>query len=109
LRENWASWNGEGDESQPMDLGARKEHAALVKERYRTARSKKEVSLILEEYRAGIGQSRKCTVRKLRSREKPDSWPRRKRITIYAGQATAALAKTWEVIDQPSGHRLKPP
>ena len=58
-----------------MDLRARKEYAAVVKERYWKARSKKEKSLILDEYCANTGQARKYAIRKLRSREKPDSRP----------------------------------
>jgi hypothetical protein len=91
-----------------MDIRTRKEYAAVVKERYRKARSKKEKSSILDEYCANTGQARKYAIRKLRSREKPDSTPRRKRPTIYDGQVTAALAKLWEIFDHPCGQRLKP-
>jgi hypothetical protein len=91
-----------------MDLGARKEYTAVVKERYWKARSKKEKSLILDEYCANTGQSRKYAIRKLRSRGKPDSGPRRRRPAVYDGQVTAALAKIWEIFDCPCGQRLKP-
>lgn len=91
-----------------MDLRARKGYAAVVKERYWKARSKKEKSLILNEYCANTGQARKYAIRKLRSRENPDSRPRRKRPTVYDGQVTVALAKIWEIFDYPCGQRLKP-
>jgi hypothetical protein len=91
-----------------MDLRTRKEYAAVVKERYWKARSKKEKSLILNEYCANTGQARKYAIRKLRSREDPDPKPRRRRPAVYDGQVTAALAKIWEVFDYPCGQRLKP-
>jgi len=91
-----------------MDLRARKEYAAVVKERYWKARSKKEKSLILNEYCANTGQARKYAIRKLRCREKPDFGPRRRRTAFYDGQVTAALVKIWEIFDYPCGQRLKP-
>ena len=51
-----------------MDHRTRKEYAAVVRERYWRARSKKEKSLILNEYCANTGQARKYAIRKLRSR-----------------------------------------
>ena len=80
-----------------MDIGARKEYAAVVRDRYWKAHSKKEKSLILDEYCANTGQARKYVIRKLRSREDPDPKPRRKRPAVYNSQVTAALAKIWEV------------
>ncbi len=91
-----------------MDLRTRKEYTAVVKERYWKARSKKEKSLILDEYCANTGQARKYAIRKLGSREEPDSGPRRRRPAVYDGQVTAALARTWEIFDYPCGQRLKP-
>jgi len=91
-----------------MDIRTRKEYTAVVKERYRKARSKKERSLILDEYCANTGQARKYAIRKLGSREKPDFRPRRRRPAVYDGRVTAALARTWEIFDYPCGQRLKP-
>jgi hypothetical protein len=91
-----------------MDIGARKEYAAVVRDRYWKAHSKKEKSLIPDEYCANTGQARKYVIRKLGSRENPDPKPRRKRQAVYNGQVTPALAKIWEVFDYPCGQRLKP-
>ena len=91
-----------------MDLSARREYTAVVKARYWKARTKKEKSLILDEYCANTGQARKYAIRKLRSREKPDSGPRRRRPAVYDSRVTTALTKVWEIFDYPCGQRLKP-
>jgi len=91
-----------------MDIGARKEYAAVVRDRYWKAHSKKEKSLIPDEYCANTDQARKYVIRKLGSRDNPDPKPRRKRQAVYNGQVTPALAKIWEVFDYPCGQHLKP-
>jgi hypothetical protein len=91
-----------------MDIRARKEYAAVVRDRYWKTHSKKEKSLILDEYCANTGQARKYVIRKLRARENPDPKPRKRRQAVYNGQVTAALAKIWEIFDYPCGQRLKP-
>jgi len=91
-----------------MDIRARKEYAAVVRDRYWKTHSKKEKSLILDEYCANTGQARKYVIRKLRARENPDPKPRKRRQAVYNGQVTAALAKIWEIFDYPCGQRLRP-
>jgi hypothetical protein len=91
-----------------MDIRARREYTAVIRERYWGAHSKKEKSLILDEYCANTGQARKYVIRKLRSTENPDLKPRRQRQVLYDGQVTAALAQMWEIFDYPCGQRLRP-
>lgn len=90
-----------------MDIEARKEYRAVVRERYWKAGAKKEKSQIIDEYCANTGHARKYAIRKLRART-AEQKPRKKRKPVYNGEVIAGLAKIWEVFDYPCGQRLKP-
>jgi len=91
-----------------MDMHSRNEYLKVVRERYFRARTKKEKSVILNEYCSNTGQSRKYVIRKIQSRVDLRPKQRKKRKETYDGQVKAALARVWEIFDCPCGQRLKP-
>ncbi len=91
-----------------MDMHSRKEYRGVVRERYWKAHSKKEKSLILDEYCANTGHARKYAIRKLGAPEAPLKRVKKRRKAVYDGEVTAALAKSWEIFDYPCGQRLRP-
>jgi len=91
-----------------MNMDARNQYLKVLQDRYFKARSKKEKSLILDEYCKNTGQNRKYVIRKINS---PFfSRPKKKRIRkrIYDGYVRAALVDVWKIFDNPCGQRLEP-
>lgn len=91
-----------------MDMHSRNEYLKVLREKYLKARTKKDKSLILDEYCGNTGQARKYVIRKIQPRVDLRPRQRKKRKETYDGQVKAALAKVWEIFDYPCGQRLKP-
>jgi len=91
-----------------MDMHSRNEYLKVLREKYLKAKTKKEKSLILDEYCGNTGQARKYVIRKIQPGVDLRLKPRKKRKQTYDGQVTAALAEVWEIFDCPCGQRLKP-
>jgi len=77
----------------------KKQYLGVLRERYLRAKAKKEKSQILDEYCRNTGQARKYVIRKIQPGVELRPKPRKKRKQTYDGQATAALAKLWEIFD----------
>jgi len=89
-------------------MNARGQYLKVLQEKYFMAKSRKEKSLILDEYCGNTHQNRKYVIRKLGS---PISLvPRRRggKEVVYDGHVKAALAKVWDIFDCPCGQRLAP-
>jgi hypothetical protein len=90
-----------------MDMHSKNEYLKVIRERYFPARTRKEKTLLLDEYCGNTGQSRKYVIWKIhRGSIKPKQRKRRKEQ--YDGQVKAALVKDWEIFDYACGQRLKP-
>jgi len=88
-------------------MHSKNEYLKVIRERYSPARTRKEKTLLLDEYCGNTGQSRKYAIWKIhRGSIKPTHWKRRK--DQYDGQVKAALVKVWEIFDYACGQRLKP-
>jgi hypothetical protein len=59
--------------------------------------SRKEKTLILDEFVALTHYHRKAAIRLLRKGRKPKRWDRRGRPRVYTNQVKAALIEVWEV------------
>jgi hypothetical protein len=92
-----------------MDMHARNQYLeTLLRERGYHLRSKKEKSLLLDEYCQNTGQARKYVIRKIRSGGYSKSGQRKRRRTIYDGRVMTALTRLWRIFDYPCGQRLAP-
>lgn len=89
-------------------MHSRNEYLKVLRERYLKAKTRKEKSLILDEYCRNTGQARKYVIRKIQPGVNLNPKPRKRRREIYDGEFKAALAKVWEIFDYPCGQRLKP-
>jgi len=88
-------------------MHSKNEYLKVIRERYFPARTRKEKTLLLDEYCGNTGQSRKYVIWKIRRGSiKPKQRKRRKEQ--YDGQVKAALVKVWEIFDYACGQRLKP-
>jgi len=89
-------------------MESRNQYLGVLRERYLRAKAKKEKAQILDEYCCNTGQARKYVIRKIQPGVDLRPKQRKKRKQTYDGQATAALARVWEIFDCPCGQRLKP-
>ena len=89
-------------------MHSRNEYLKVLREKYLKARTKKEKSLILDEYCGNTGQARKYVIRKIQPGIDLRPKQRKKRKQTYDGQVIAPLARVWEIFDCPCGQRLKP-
>ena len=90
-----------------MDMNARYQYLKVLQERYFGTKSRKEKSLILDEYCNNTSQNRKYVVRRIRS--PLCSHPvKRRRKCLYDGYVKVALVKVWEIFDHPCGQRFAP-
>jgi len=97
-----------------VDLSARNQYLqTLLKERGYHIRTKKEKSVVLDEYCQMTNQNRKHVIAKIRSgdylrteRRQPDFV--KPRPEIYDGAVKVALSQCWQIFDQPCGERLAP-
>jgi len=91
-----------------MGMMAKKEYLQVLREKYYQAKTRKEKTQILDEYCNNTGQARKYVIRRIQQRVEPGTKRKESREQRYDGEVTAALAKVWEIFDNPCGQRLKP-
>lgn len=91
-----------------MDMNARNQYLKVLQEKYFMAKSRKEKSTILNEYCKNTGQNRKYLIRKIRSPISLIVKRRGGKEILYDGYVKAALAKVWDIFDEPCGQRLAP-
>jgi hypothetical protein len=89
-----------------MDTHSRDQYLKELQRRYFQSRSKKEKSSILDEFCKNTGQNRKYVISRINSSFSSRPEKRRKRERIYDGYVKAALAKVWDIFDEPCGQRL---
>ena len=88
-----------------MDLHTRNEYMKELKERYCNA-GKGEKGRILDEYCRNTGQNRKYVINKFWGATPIKK--KKKRRSLYDGEAIASLVKCWDIFDHPCGQRLAP-
>ena len=89
-------------------MNARNQYLKVLQRKYFMAKSRREKSLILDEYCKNTHQNRKYVIRKIRS---PISLTVRRRggkPIVYDGYVKVALAQIWDIFDEPCGQRLAP-
>ena len=91
-----------------MDMHSRKEYLKRLQQRYFQCHSKKEKTSILNEYCKNTRQNRKYVISRINSSFSSRPKEKRKRKRIYDGYVKAALAKIWDIFDEPCGQRLAP-
>jgi len=82
-------------------MNARNQYLKVIQGKYFMAKSRKEKSSILDEYCGNTSQNRKYVIRKLSS---PISLVIRRRggkPVIYDGHVKTALAKVWDIFNEP--------
>lgn len=89
-------------------MSARNQYLKVLQRKYFMTKSRKEKSLILDEYCTNTHQNRKYVIRKIRSSISLRVKRRGGKPIIYDGYLKAALAKIWEIFDYPCGQRLAP-
>lgn len=92
----------------PMSLPSRREYLAVIRQRYRAAKSRRERSQLLDEVEQVCGYHRKYAIRVLREpANRPPAARRRPRRRRYE-EALPAIALIWEALDYPCAERLHP-
>ena len=92
-----------------MDMHTKNQYLQVLQDRYFMAKSKKEKSLILDEYCRNTGQKRKYVVRKINHYNFSLKKKRkRNKSNIYNLDVVIPLIKIWEIFDYPCGQRLVP-
>jgi len=89
-------------------MNARNQYLKVLQEKYFMAKSRKGKSFILDEYCGNTCQNRKYVIRKIRSPISLTVKRRGGKEIIYDGYVKAALAKVWDIFDEPCGQRLAP-
>lgn len=74
-----------------MKIGARNQYLKTLQEQYWKAKSRKEKSMILDEYCKNTGQNRKYVIRKINSPYLSPPKKKKTRKITYDGQVKAAL------------------
>jgi len=91
-----------------MDMNARNQYLKVLQRKYFMVESRKEKSLILDEYCKNTHQNRKYIIRKIRSSISLIPKRRGGKEIIYDGYLKVALVKVWNIFDEPCGQRLAP-
>ncbi len=91
-----------------MDMHSRTQYLKRLQQRYFQCHSKKEKTSILDEFCKNTGQNRKYVISRINSSFSSKPKKRRWRKRIYDGYVKAALAKVWDIFDEPCGQRLAP-
>jgi len=91
-----------------MDMHSRTQYLKRLQQRYFQCHSKKEKTSILDEFCKNTHQNRKYVISRINSFLSSRPKEKRKRKCIYDGYVKAALAKIWDIFDEPCGQRLAP-
>jgi len=97
-----------------MNMNARNQYLSVLRKNYLQAKSKKEKTLLLNEYCKNTHLNRKYVIRKInqswlwdkQGRVKTTTKKRKKKQ--YQEETIQALVRLWEIFDYPCGQRLKP-
>jgi len=89
-------------------MNARNQYLKVLQGKYFMTKSRKEKSSILDEYCGNTGQNRKYIIRKIKSTISLTVKRRGGKKVIYDGYVKTALAKIWDIFDEPCGQRLAP-
>ena len=89
-------------------MNARNQYLKVLQRKYFMVESRKEKSLILDEYCKNTHQNRKYIIRKIRSSISLIPKRRGGKEIIYDGYLKVALVKVWNIFDEPCGQRLAP-
>lgn len=89
-------------------MNARNQYLKVLQRKYLMAKSRKEKSLILDEYCKNTHQNRKYVIRKIRSSISLVPKRRGGKEVVYDGYVKVALAQIWDIFDEPCGQRLAP-
>lgn len=89
-------------------MNARNQYLKVLQRKYLMAKSRKEKSLILNEYCKNTHQNRKYVIRKIRSSISLRVKRRGGKPIVYDGYAKVALTQIWDIFDEPCGQRLAP-
>jgi len=96
-----------------MNMNARDQYLSVLRKDYLKTESKKEKTLLLNEYCKNTHLNRKYVIRKINHSWLWDEEGRvkttiKKRKRQYQEETIQALVKLWEIFDYPCGQRLKP-
>ena len=91
-----------------MNMHSRKEYLKRLQQRYFQCQSKKEKTSILNEDCKNTHQNRKYVTNRINFSFSSKPKEKRRRERIYDGYLKAALAKAWDIFDEPCGQRLAP-
>jgi hypothetical protein len=91
-----------------MDMHSREQYLASVRQEYRSAKSRKQKTRLLNEARKRTKLNRKVLIRKL-AHPPTLAWPRRRsrRKAVYDSAVVTALIAVWEIFDFACGQRLQ--
>ena len=90
-----------------MDMHAREQYLARVREEYSKA-NKRTKTRLLNEARKRTKLNRKVLIGKLAHSPKPEPGKRGPRRATYGAEVVTALVKVWKIFDYPCGQRLAP-
>ena len=96
-----------------MNMNTRNQYLSVLRKDYLQAKSKKEKTLLLNEYCKNTHLNRKHVIRKINQSWLWDKEGRvktttKKRKKQYQEETIQALVRLWEIFDYPCGQRLKP-
>lgn len=91
-----------------MDMHSRTQYLKRLQQRYFQCQSKKEKTSILNEYCKNTHQNRKYVITRINSSFSSRPKEKREKKRIYDGCVKVALAKVWDIFDEPCGQRLAP-
>ena len=96
-----------------MNMNARNQYLSVLRKDYLQTKSKKEKTLLLNEYCKNTHLNRKYVIRKINQSWHWDKQGRvktttKKRKKQYQEETIQALVRLWEIFDYPCGQRLKP-
>jgi hypothetical protein len=92
-----------------MDMHSREQYLASVRQEYRSAKSRKQKTRLLNEARKRTKLNRKVLIRKL-AHPPTAARPRRRsrRKSVYDSAVVTTLIAIWEIFDFACGQRLQP-
>jgi hypothetical protein len=92
-----------------MDMHSREQYLASVRQEYRSAKSRKQKTRLLNEARKRTKLNRKVLIRKL-AHPPTAATPRRRsrRKSVYDSAVVTTLIAIWEIFDFACGQRLQP-
>ena len=91
-----------------MNISAKRQYLSTLRNRYRTALSRKDKAIIIEELVANLHCARKSAIRALHAKPLTRATIRKGRKEQYGYDLVAPLTLLWNVAGNPCSKRLKP-